>query len=637
MQQNIFEGSEINKIGRANSLKNFVKSSFYPSVLCRIDREISIVPRIIAYNKSFEDLSNLKASDIIGKDYNILIHDNSYEHIQLIKKIKELEPTAVKLTIYPKSNDLESNEKLDSVVIFTPLPYDQQDTIRYCIFNYRPIPENESNTIISNQYRIDENYKKTLNNIQKYVDENSTSIVKESELEKSIIRERVLRSINEMIGVDEDINNTMNGVAKIICEYLRVDRCIIHDFDKHEECTFLVDYCSNEKIQKLDTEKDAQTIKNYVRFNTGLFKRDRIETKKHNTLIENDTEANILFKKIKSICNKLSIKSQIIKECIFNKEVNSRIYIHQCNAPRYWRADEIDFIETVSHQLALVVERWKTLNRLKDLNKELIKRTWEIKNSFQQEKKLRQMQTEFVAIVSHEFKTPLQIIDSSREVLTRKIKKIGLLSECKKFLIKISDAVGRMNSLVEGVLDLSKMESGEFSEMNANEFDLKNLIRSIIARNIHSSKNINFNLDIDSVPENFYGDKKLLDHVFLNLIENAIKYSNPNSTVAIESKQDKENIIIAVKDQGIGIPQKDIGKIFHKFSRASNTTAIAGSGIGLYLVKKFIEMHDGRVGVNSEENIGTSFYVLLPIKNNGNHVKIEDIIESFEESNRSQS
>ena len=117
------------------------------------------------------------------------------------------------------------------------------------------------------------------------------------------------------------------------------------------------------------------------------------------------------------------------------------------------------------------------------------------------------------------------------------------------------------------------------------------------------------------MPTEFNGDSKLLDHAFTNIISNAIKYSPDNTTVKVMSKSNDQKVLLRIVDQGIGIPEDEVKNIGQKFFRAKNTLEVAGTGIGIYLTKNFIELHKGSLKIESKLNVGTSITVTLPVIN----------------------
>ena len=151
-------------------------------------------------------------------------------------------------------------------------------------------------------------------------------------------------------------------------------------------------------------------------------------------------------------------------------------------------------------------------------------------------------------------------------------------------------------------------------KLNKTDFNLKSLLLDIIDKNsnLASDKKIEIIVNLDNLPEIYNGDQKLLDHSFTNIITNAIKYSHDGTKVEVCSKDDETRIFIEVLDHGIGIPKDDVSNIGKKFFRAKNTLSVAGTGIGIYLTKYFVELHGGSVVISSKVNIDTKVKVILP-------------------------
>ncbi len=250
-------------------------------------------------------------------------------------------------------------------------------------------------------------------------------------------------------------------------------------------------------------------------------------------------------------------------------------------------------------------------------NHALMEKTSQLKDALKQEQEMRKMQNEFVALVSHEFKTPLQIIDSTRELIVRKLKSSANPDEkgLEKFLDRIKGGIQRMNGLIHTTLNLAKMESGDAAiKVEKEIFDLRKFVTDLIEKNssLAVSKNLKIITKINELPTAFKGDSKLLEHSFNNVITNAIKYSKPDSVVKIMAKNGVNKIAFRVMDSGIGIPKEDLAHIGQKFFRAKNTLSVAGTGIGIYLSKHFVELHGGNVLIESEVGVGTSVTIVLP-------------------------
>ena len=174
--------------------------------------------------------------------------------------------------------------------------------------------------------------------------------------------------------------------------------------------------------------------------------------------------------------------------------------------------------------------------------------------------------------------------------------------------------------MISSTLDLSQiaMSKGDL-DVNMSIVSIQNIINDIIKQNneIYTKKNVKIELDIKKLPKEYSADQKMLDHCFTNIIGNAVKYSPENSTVKILGAILEDKILVKILDNGIGIPKTDLDKIGEKFYRAKNTLKISGTGIGLYLTKYFIKLHDGEVLIQSVEGKGTEVTIILPIKSHG--------------------
>jgi signal transduction histidine kinase len=212
--------------------------------------------------------------------------------------------------------------------------------------------------------------------------------------------------------------------------------------------------------------------------------------------------------------------------------------------------------------------------------------------------------------VAHELRTPLSTL-----LLNIEAVRDGLVDLDSNRLKSLYDEVLRLTSIVKDLEQLNKIEVSS-QKLDYQMFDIKELlIECINSLNVKlDEKNIDVILKVDS--NQIEGDRNRLYQVFYNLILNACLYSNQNSQVFITSEIKDHYITIEVKDNGIGIPEESLPYIFERFYRvdSSRNRDSGGSGIGLTIVKQFVEAHEGRVEVESQLNVGTTFTIILPIK-----------------------
>ena len=176
----------------------------------------------------------------------------------------------------------------------------------------------------------------------------------------------------------------------------------------------------------------------------------------------------------------------------------------------------------------------------------------------------------------------------------------------------IRSTVKRMTMLEERTLDATRLSSGHI-KLTPEEFNLQELLTEIISRQREVAPSHRIETDIKQIPDRIFGDARLLDNVFTNILSNAVKYSGESRRVIVSGSVDDTYATIKVRDFGIGIPKEELGKIFQRFFRASTSAGIPGTGIGLNLVKSLVEMHYGIVKIESEEGQWTEFTVSLPL------------------------
>ncbi|MDP5338217.1 MAG: PAS domain S-box protein, partial [Nodularia sp. (in: cyanobacteria)] len=238
----------------------------------------------------------------------------------------------------------------------------------------------------------------------------------------------------------------------------------------------------------------------------------------------------------------------------------------------------------------------------------------ELKVALETEKELHELKSRFVSMTSHEFRTPLSTILSSSELLEHYRHK---WTEEKQLthLHRIQAAVKRMTEMLNDVLVIGKAEAGKL-EYRPTCFDLVEYCRYLLSEAQVNQNNmcvVYFTSLHKSIP--CCMDKNLLGHILNNLLSNAIKYSPTESTIKFTLACQDEQAIFKIQDQGIGIPEEDLPRLFESFHRARNVGNILGTGLGLAIVKDCVDLHQGEISVTSNLGIGTVFTVTLPLNN----------------------
>lgn len=237
----------------------------------------------------------------------------------------------------------------------------------------------------------------------------------------------------------------------------------------------------------------------------------------------------------------------------------------------------------------------------------------EIKIALYREKELNELKSRFVSMASHEFRTPLSTILSSAALIGRYTES-DQQQKRDKHVNWIKSAVSNLTTILNDFLSISKLEEGKINS-NIETFQWQSFCLGVtdeLQGLLKTGQQIVVNHK--NKDQSLTMDKHFLKNVLLNLLSNAIKYSPENKNIFLESIIEKEMINIEIKDEGMGIPKKDQVHLFDRFFRATNVTNIQGTGLGLNIVKKYIDLMDGEITFKSEEGIGSTFYISLPIK-----------------------
>jgi signal transduction histidine kinase len=230
------------------------------------------------------------------------------------------------------------------------------------------------------------------------------------------------------------------------------------------------------------------------------------------------------------------------------------------------------------------------------------------------ERHLTQLQRNFVSMASHEFRTPLTIIDGHAQRLNKHSDRIGG-DQIVTRAGKIRAAVLRMTHLIDNLLTSTRLlESGAGLYFHPQELDLCELVHDVCQLHHESSPGSTIVEQLGDRSLRMVGDPKLLSQVFDNLLSNAIKYSPRGGGVRITAGAENGGLVVAVEDRGIGIPAADLGRLFERYFRGSNVSGIVGTGVGLNLVKMVVDLHGGSVTVDSKEGKGSRFTVRLPLE-----------------------
>ncbi len=278
-----------------------------------------------------------------------------------------------------------------------------------------------------------------------------------------------------------------------------------------------------------------------------------------------------------------------------------------------------ELITILSNQIGQALENArlfeKTWHAQQELEKKVEERTRELTLAFEEVKKISKRKTDFISSVSHELRTPLTSIKGYAAILME--EKLGRLpAAAKERLEKINRHSDELVHMVNELLDIARIESGR-AVMKMEQQDLKTII-SYIADLISiqcKNKNIELITDIQKDTPPVLADRTQLEHVFINLLGNAVKFTPEDGKITIKAHTQDNVIRIDISDTGIGIPPDSLSMIFEEFYRVDNpiNQQVKGTGLGLSLVKHIIEAHKGKIWAESKQGKGSTFSFTLPV------------------------
>lgn len=403
------------------------------------------------------------------------------------------------------------------------------------------------------------------------------------QLQKQIKRETFLRSITEAISATLDLDKILSLVCQEMLNFFNADRVAI---GKHESAE---DYLKPIKVTEVIANKNIPHHKKAtlsVKVNEYLSK--HLLKKGKDLIISNmdDKSVPAFYRDFHKQLGTKSILNVAIKKGNENWGIMA---LFQNREYRNWTPEEIDLMHAIAEQVFIAIRQAELYARSQDAAR---------------------LKSEFITNVSHEIRTPLNAILGFSQLLGNQD-----CSEEKhqKYLNNISLSASHLLKLVNSILDFSKIESGTM-DLFSEPFDCKMTIEEVVSsiKSMAIQKNININTELTNIV--LEADIIKFKQILFNLLSNAIKFTKQNGQVTVRTLTKKNELIIEVEDNGIGIAKEDADKIFKYFRQidSSHSRSQEGTGLGLALAKKLVELHNGKIGFASEKGEGSKFWVALP-------------------------
>ncbi|XGW00530.1 MAG: GAF domain-containing protein [Leptolyngbya sp. BL-A-14] len=459
----------------------------------------------------------------------------------------------------------------------------------------------------------------------------------EARIALQLRRQRALASIVQQIRESLDISEILTAVTQQVQKVLRCDRVIVFQLSPDGRSHIAEEAVSSQfsalKDRHWEDEQWAPEILEHYWQGKPRIVPDVMNDRWTDCLVDYNLEGQIQSKIVAPILQ--DVHSNEAHRWTAPWQCNKLwgiLVVHACREARVWQETEAQLLQQIANQLAIGIQQ---ANLFKQLQQELTERqqaetkltesNQQLAISNQELARATRLKDEFLANMSHELRTPLNAILGLTEGLQEQV--FGSISDRQlKALQTIEQSGSHLLSLINDILDVAKIEAGQI-ELDCAPVSIKHLCQSSLAFIKQQALQKRIQLDTQLSPNlpDLLMDERRMRQVLINLLNNAVKFTPPGGHIILEVTQTVANLIpnqdapthwlqIAVRDTGIGIAPEDINKLFQPFIQIDSALnrQYSGTGLGLVLVKRIVELHSGRVGLTSELGAGSCFTIELP-------------------------
>jgi two-component system, sensor histidine kinase and response regulator len=338
--------------------------------------------------------------------------------------------------------------------------------------------------------------------------------------------------------------------------------------------------------------------------------------------IDNVEESYLLEPCLLNFLRESQVQAKLIAPIVFENRLWGLLIAHQCTTTRNWTESEKILLGSIGEQLAIAIYQAGLMQSLtqekENLEQRVFERTMALHDALAAAEAASRIRSEFLATISHELLTPLTYIIGMSDTLLK--WSFGELSERQRnYLQTIHDSGEHLLEMIHDILDLSQIEAGK-AALNIGEFSLKSVVEETVKllQPKATKQQVNLTVDIQFSQERdrFTADTRRVQQILENLLSNAIKFTPAQGNVIVRIWWEENNAVFQIEDTGIGISEEQQPQLFEKFHQLETNYSrkYEGTGLGLALTKQLIEMHRGRIEVESTVDIGSVFTVWIPVQ-----------------------